>query len=224
MPGQSHAANLALSPVYRLYSAKWEQTVVDPLREMSALLIRANLKDFDNDSFLEYPDGHGGYLKIALDFIVNSDNAYKVQAAHKIVDTLRLYGINIIVRELPWDGFIAALQTGAFDMYYGEIVLGADFNLSPLLAPDSYINYGRTGHEIYEPLINNFLSARLENEERAAAEILCEEVKLNAPFVPILYKKYAVYTPIGAIISATPSQSGVFSGFASWKTDLTMLP
>ena len=224
MPGQPIAARLALSPAYRLYNAQWEQAAVDPLREMSALLRRAYLEDYDNDSFLEYPDGYGGYIKIALDFIVNIENSYKVQAAHRIADTLRLYGLNITVRELPWENFLAALEEGSFDLFYGEIVLGADFDLSPLLAPDSYLDYGLTGKDIYKPYTDAFLSARTVYDERAAAESLCDEINLNAPFVPILYKKYVVYTPIGAIISAVPSQSGVFSNFADWTTDLTMLP
>jgi len=224
MPGQPYAARLALSPAYRLYNTQWEQAAVDPLREMSALLRRAYLEDFDNDSFLEYPDGYGGYIKIAIDFIVNVENTYKVQAAHKIADTLRLYGLNIIVRELPWESFLSALDEGSFDMYYGEIVIGTDFDFSPLLVPNSYLNYGLTGNEIYKPYTDAFLSARTAYDERAAAESLCDAINLNAPFVPILYKKYAVYTPIGAIISATPSQSGVFSNFADWTTDLSLLP
>ena len=224
MPGQSHPTRLALSPAYRLYEAHWEQTSVDPLREMSALLRRAGLEDADNDSFLEYPDGFGGFLKIALDFIVNSENTYKVQAAHRIADTLRLYGVSVVVRELPWENFLISLEVGAYDMYYGEVVLGADFDFSPLLTPDGYLNYGLTGHEIYRPVVEAFLSAQTDDEERMAALNLCNEINLNAPFVPILYKRYAVYTPIGAISSATPSQSGVFSNFADWTIDLTMIP
>ena len=224
MPGQPLAAHLALSPAYRLYDAKWEQMVVDPLREMSALLKRAGLQDFDNDSFLEFPDSYGGFVKISLDFIVNSENTYKVQTARRIADTLRLYGLSIIVRELPCENYLAALEAGTFDMYYGEVVLGADFDFSPLLAPGSYLNYGLAGSEYLLPINEAFLSARTVYDERAAAELLCNEINLNAPFVPILYKKYAVYTPIGAIVSATPSQSGVFNDIAKWTTDLAMLP
>ena len=224
MSGLPLAAPLALSPAYRLYDLRWEEVVIDPLKEMSALLIRAGLEDFDNDSFLEYPDGFGGFFKIALDFIVNINNAYKVKTAHKIADTLRLYGFEIIVRELSWEDFQDALKTGTFDMYYGEISLSADFDLSPLLLPKSPHDYGLTGNEDFRPFIEDFLSAQTDAEERRAAELLCDEINLKAPFVPILYKKYAVYSPIGAISGAAPSQSGVFNDFAQWKIDLTMIP
>ena len=223
MPGQSLAAPLALSPAYRLYDPQWVQTSIDPLIEMSALFEFAGLKDFDNDSFLEYPDGYGGYYKLALDFIVNSENAYKVRTAYRIADTLRLYGIEIIVRELQWDNFTAALRSGNFDMYYGEVVLGADFDLSLLLLPGSPLNYGYTGSDYYKPFIEAFLGAWSDQEESIAAKALCDEINYTAPFIPILYKKYVVYTPIAAISGATPSQSGVFNGIAGWTIDLTML-
>ena len=224
MPGQSVASPLALPPAYRLYSTQWEQTVVDPLIEMSWLFRRAGLEDNDNDSFLEYPDSYGGFLKISLDFIVNSDNTYKVRTAHRIADTLRLYGIEVIVRELPWERYLSALRTGDFDMYYGEVSLGPDFDLSPLLLPDNHLDFGMTGSDFYKPYIDAFMSAQTDYEERVAAERLCEEIRLNAPFVPILYKRYVVYTHIAAVAGATPSQTGVFNNFADWVVDLTMMP
>ena len=224
MPGQPLAASLALSPAYRLYDTQWEHTFSDPLIEMSALLIQAGLEDYDNDSFLEYPDGFGGFHKISLDFIVNSENMYKVSTAHRIADTLRLYGIELIVRELLWDDYLEALETGNFDLYYGEVMLGADFDFSPLLLPGSKLNYGSIGNDYYKPFIDAFLSAETDDEERFAAEQLCDEITRRAPFVPILYKRYAVYTPIAAITGAAPSQSGVFNNFADWTIDLTMIP
>ena len=224
IPGQPLAAPLALSSAYRLYDKQWEQMVVDPLREMSALLRRAGLEDFDNDSFLEYPDGSGGFHKISLDLIVNNENKYKTQTAHIIADTLRLYGFEIVVRELPWENFLDALNTGNFDLYYGEISLGADFDLSPLLLPNSQLNYGSVGSNMYIPWINDFLSALSDEEEKKAAEYLCDQINIYAPFVPILYKRYAVFTPIGAVIGASPSQSGVFCSFADWSIDTLMLP
>ena len=108
-------------------------------------------------------------------------------------------------------------------MYYGEILLSADFDLSPLLLPESSINYGRTGSSSFFPLIENFLSAQTAFEERETAKHLCEEIRMYAPFVPILYKKYAIFTPIGAVTGASPSQSGVFYGFTDWTIDMTML-
>ncbi|MDR0490956.1 MAG: ABC transporter substrate-binding protein [Oscillospiraceae bacterium] len=224
MQGQAQKAPLALSPSYAFYDERWENTAVDPLGKiMSDLLLRAGLADIDNDSFFEYPDGFWEYRKFSIDFIVNSENTYKVRIVHEIADKLRRTGFDIAVRELPWAGFIEALESGSFDMFYGETELNADFDLSSLLLPNGSLNYGGTGGSSYAPLIESFLSASTDAGEKAAAERLCDEIKQFAPFVPVLYKKYVVYTPIGAISGASPGQSGVFRMFPDWTVDLTML-
>jgi len=222
MPRHTIAAPLALSPGFDLYDVEWEYRNLTPLQEMAILLDRAGLSDFDQDSFLELHDGFGGYSKFSLEFIVNSDNSHKVRAAHTIADALRRNGLNIIVRELPWDRYTNALQIGDFDMYYGETMLGADFNLSPLLLPGP-LNYGRTASSDYRPLIEAFLGARDDEVVQWAAKRLCDEITVRAPFIPILYKRYAVFSPMGAISDASPSQSSIFRNITEWTIDTTLL-
>jgi len=222
LPNQAIASPLALSPAFHLYDPSWEPSDYHPLEEMAILLVQANLQDYDADSFLELSDGYGGYTKFSIDFIVNSENIHKVRAAHKITETLRQNGLDVTVRELTWDRFIIALRLGDFDMYYGETQLGADFNLSPLLLPGG-LNYGKTANTEFKPFIDEFLSAQTEDHIRWAAYKLCEQVNIHAPFAPILYKKYFIYTPIGAISGASPSQSNVFRNFGDWTINLYML-
>ena len=219
---QAIPAPLALSPDFWLYDKAWERRGIDPLVEMSLLLVQAGLEDFDNDSFLEISDGFDDYKKFSVDFIVNIENEHRTKIANMIADTLRRYGFNINVRELTWENYINALKAGRFDMYYGEIVLNADFDLSPLLLPGA-LNYGKTASTEYLPYIDDFLAARSDNEIKYAAKRLCDEVTFNTPFAPVLYKKYAIYFPMGAISGADPSQTGVFHNFADWTVDLTML-
>jgi len=221
-PNMAVAAPLALSPAFNLYDAEWERRDFPPLEEMALLLIGAGLDDYNLDSYLELSDGFGGYHEFTIDFIVNSENTYKVRAAHLIANTLRRNGLDVTVRELAWDRFTRALQTGDFDMYYGEIMLGADFNLSPLLLPGA-LNYGKTASTEYRPFLEDFLAARTDDSVRWAAKRLVDEVRNNAPFAPILYKRHAIYTPIGAITGADPSQSGVFHNFVDWRINLHML-
>ena len=222
MPGQSLGSPLALSPAYRLYRQDWEPTAVHPLREMSVLLESAGLVDDNEDTFLQYPEG-GEYVSFTIDFIVNSENMHKVRTAQMIASGLRRVGINVAVRELPWPNFINALESGNFDMFYGETVLSADFDLSPLLLANGSLNFGGTGRSDYALLIENFLSAQSDYEEQIAAGILVDEIRFNAPFVPVLYKRYAVYTPMAAISDASPSQSAIFRLFPGWSVDLSML-
>jgi peptide/nickel transport system substrate-binding protein len=220
--GQTVAAPVAISPVFDMYDPEWAFRSIDPLYEMAALLELAGFEDKDNDSFLEMADGLGGYIKFTLDFIVNIENAHKLAAANRIAETLRWMGFDINVRGLPWGNFLAALQEGNFDMYYGETLLSPDFDLSPLLLPGS-LNFGRTGNTSYRPLIQDFLSAKTQEEVSYAGKQLCDDIMRHAPFIPILYKRHAIYSPMGVVIDATPSQSGVFHNFHNWTIDLLML-
>ena len=236
MPGQALPAPLAISPAYRLYDVAWELRGIDPFHEMSALLARAGMlapADYgihsddllfltDDYNFLMYTE-YGVPESFVIDFIVNGENSFKVRAAHRIAETLRNTGINVVVRELSWENFITALRTGDFDMFYGETLISPDFDLSPLLLPAGSLNFGGTGSDAFAPLIRDFLSASDDYMEAEAARILVNEIRLTAPFTPILYKRHAIYTPIGAVGHATPSQSGVFFGFADWIIDRTML-
>jgi len=220
-PGQTVAAPVAISPIFDLYDHEWEHRLMDPLIEMTYLLERAGLEDYDNDSFLEMNDGYGNFFKFTLDFIVNIENSHKFAAANRIADNLRQFGFNISVRGLPWGDFIDALEDGDFDMFYGETMLGADFDLSPLLLPgDGSLNYGRTANTAYRPLIESFLAAETPEDISYAGSQLNLAITQMAPFIPILYKRYAIYSPMGVITGASPGQSGVFHNFQDWSINL----
>jgi len=221
--GQTVPAPVAISPVFDMYDPEWEVRG-DLLNEMGALLERAGLQDYFHDSYLSMPDGMGGYRRFTLNFIVNIENSHKLAAVNAIAENLRQFGFDINVRTLPWGDFVDALNSGNFDMYYGETLLGADFDFSALLLPgDHNLNFGNTGNTAFRPFIQNFLAAETREEVSYAGEELNLAITQQAPFIPILYKRYAIYSHMGAITGASPSQSGVFLNFHEWKIDLLML-
>jgi len=159
-----------------------------------------------------------------LDFIVNIENSQKVAAAHKIAESLIQFGFNVSVRELQWSDFVEALEDGNFDMYYGETQLGADFDFSPLLLPgEENLDFGDTGNVAFRPLIQSFLAASTPEDISYTGEQLNLAITQLAPFIPILYKRYAVYSQMGAVAYAEPSQSGIFHNFQKWSIDLMKL-
>ena len=220
--GQTIAAPVAISPIFDMYDPMWEHIGQDPLIEMAYLLERAGLEDVDYDGFLEFIYGTGSWSAFTLDFIVNIENSHRVAAANVIADTLIRNGINTHVRAIPWALFIDELEDGNFDMFFGETMLGADFDLSPLLLPGP-LNFGGTASTSFEPFIRNFLAASTPEEVSLAGHHLINEIRITAPFAPILYKRHAFYTPIGVVGGASPSQSSIFRNFQDWTVDLLML-
>jgi len=222
MSGQAIAAPLHISPAFEQYNKDWERRYLDPMTEMTLLLQRANMDDYNEDSFLEIKEGYDSYSEFTVDFIVNSENIMRVRAASFIAETLRQYGIRINLRELPWETFLSELKNANFDMYYGEIMLSPDYDLSPLVLPGA-LNYGGVASTTFKQNIDAFLAASSDDDIQNAAYQLMDELTPYAPFIPILYKKHVVYSPMGAISGAHPGQTNIFRNFTDWNINLTML-
>jgi peptide/nickel transport system substrate-binding protein len=214
--GHAIPANIILSPKYRLYNESWSPDYGDPVIEMSAILGRLGMEDSDNDSYLEYVTDEDPHTPFSIDFIVNSENDFKVRTAEHIAATVRRVGINITLRKLPWEEYIEALNAGDFDIYFGETQLTADFDFSPLLSPGGSLDYGGLGSAEYAELTDAFLASESDATQSSAARALCAAVLADAPLVPILYKQYAVHSGRNVISGMSPSQSNVLRNFESW--------
>jgi peptide/nickel transport system substrate-binding protein len=157
---------------------------------------------------------------LSLDFIVAAENPARVAAAGAVTDALRRVGVNVTLRTLPFATFERSLEAGDFDLYYGETRLAADFNLSAILLPGGALDYGGAGSETYREPLAAFYGAGNLMAESNAARALCELVLEDAPFIPLLYKQYAVHSGRNVISGMTPSQTGIFTDIAEWTVNL----
>ncbi len=214
------AAPLVLSPFYSLYDPVWENSVADPLAKLSEIFASLNMYDDDFDGFLEVRNANGGWTPITLTFIVNSDNNYKVDAAQKIAESLKTVGINVNLTKLSWDAYKTALESGSFDMYYGDVCLPANYDLTELLVPGASLDYGHVGSSEYKTRIENFLAASDADEESEQAKILCAYINQFAPIIPVLYRQYNVHTNKNVVSGMKPTQSSIFYGLTGWKITL----
>lgn len=213
-------AALILSHNYSLYDATWENSSTDALTEISEIFYDLNMEDANSDGFLEFPDANGVNIPFTLKFIVNGDNKYKVAAAEDIATSLRSVGINVSLTKLTWEAYKTALESGSFDMYYGDVYLPANYDLTELLSPEGSIDYGNIGSSTYQSYINDFLSAKSTDAEKAAAKRLCAYVDVNAPIIPILFRQFTVHTNRNVVSGLNPTQSSIFFGFNDWSINL----
>ncbi|MDR2615720.1 MAG: ABC transporter substrate-binding protein [Oscillospiraceae bacterium] len=223
--GRAVASPLALPPFYRLYDKTWESAARgdddggDRRTLISEALAEIGLADSDNDTYLEYPTP-GGLAPFALDFIVSSENAPRVEAARSVSDALRRVGLNVILRELPTEEFKTALRDGNFDMYCGETRLSASFDLSPLVGSGGVVDFGDMGGGERAERNAAFLAAFGDFSERNAARALCISIAEDMTFIPIAYKQFAVHSGRGEITGLAPSQTGLFYNIAEWTADV----
>ena len=218
--GRASVARLALPSYYNLYDTTWESgTDQAALVAMSELLDSIGMQDANNDTYLEYPL-MGAYVDVTLVFLVNSENTARIKAAETIAARLRRVGICVELTELPFAEYVAALEAGEFDMYYGETLLPANFDFSELLSPGGRLDYGNMATEELAAMCGAFLAAWGDFAERNAARTFCQTLALELPFIPVAYKQYAVHSGRNEILGLEPSPSGLFWNIYDWEIEI----
>lgn len=187
-------------------------------KKTKEILDAAGVSDYDKDGWVEYLSGNVP-VEFTVRFIANKDNPAKLAAAESIAQAMRGLGINVDFHELSWEDYLSALEYGNFDMYYAEVKLTADFDLSELLFRNGSLNYGGINDNAYEILLSAYLSAD-DSLRETAAEALYNDIANTAPIVPVVFRRQAMLTKRGIVSGAQPSASGVFNDIASWTVDL----
>lgn len=152
-------------------------------------------------------------LRRSLRLLVNSENTAKVSAAQVIAYQLESAGLEVELAQLSFEDYSAALAAGNFDLYLGETVLTADFDLSPLLTGS--LNYGRWSSEETAPLLAALAAAEQETAD-AAAQALCAHLAQEVPITAICFKNGSVLTQWGRLSGLSPLRNNVFSHLDGW--------
>lgn len=144
-----------------------------------------------------------------LIFLVNEENSFKVSLATRLAADYTAQGIPMEVQTLPWEAYTAALAAGSFDLYYGEVRLTADWDLSPLLGTGGTLNYGGWA----DPRTDGYLAALAAADDRAAAmEELCAHLKAQNPILPLCFKRTSVLMQSNVITGLRPTATEPFYG------------
>lgn len=145
-----------------------------------------------------------------LTILVNNESSAKVAAASQIAENLTRIGVSATVRAVPFSEYNSALYSGDFTLYYGEISLGADFDITKLIV--SGLNFGGFYDESLSSLNSSYLAA-----DEASADFYKKFCEL-LPFAPILFKDTAMYTQEGFWEEAYPTSQNLYNSFCDWKT------
>lgn len=188
LSGHGRAAAFPISPVSPLYPE--EQQTEYSASELSAVL--SAIDDTTNR---------------ALTLLINQENNFKLSVANEIAAVFSAAGIPVTVRALPWEAYTAALAAGEFDLYYGEVKLTADWDLSLLLATGGTLNYGGWTDPLTDQLLANFASAE---DRPAAMGYLCGRLQAQAPILPVCFKSTSVLMQSDVLEGLTPTMAEPF--------------
>lgn len=152
----------------------------------------------------------------SLTLVVNSENAARVAAAQRIAQQLSWTGMNVTVKKLAFEDYILALKQGNFDLYLGEVVLTADFDLSALLLPGASLNYGGWADAAAAELIRQFRAAQ-DGLRVSNAVLLYNHLTQEVPIAPICFKNGCVLTRWGRLSGLAPVRGNVFYHLDGWN-------
>ncbi len=217
MNGGAVAAALPISPRSPLYDSSLARDLAYDMDECLEILNNTGVQDYDNDGKLEYVE-LSMMKEIELDLIVCSESAGKGDIAKKFADDLAEVGVTVNVRELSWNDYIYALQTKDFDIYYAEVKLPANFDLTRLLTQDAALNYGGIDDENYATYINSFLGAGDTGRAQTCRDML-SYISMNAPIIPVCFERQEVITHRNAITGINPTSGNVFFGITGWTVN-----
>ena len=129
--------------------------------------------------------------------LVCSSSYIRVQAANEVARLLKSLGFNITVKSMEYTEYKQALLQGNFDLYYGEVRLSPNFDLSPFFGATGTLNYG----DLSDSTMMNLCSMALVNSGNTYN--LYKRVCERGYITPILFKSYALYTTRGAVTEPT---------------------
>ena len=207
----SHAlpAALPLSPASPYYQEELAQELEYAPQQAAELLAQAG-----------WIRGDGGWTsgrqRLSLSLVAPSDNAIRATAAEHLANGLKELDIQVELRLLAWDDYLAALDAGDFDLYLGEVRLTADFDLTALITPGGSLNFGGYADEQAAQLLQAYRAASGQGRDLSARR-LSQRLMEEPPFGVLCFKNWSVLTQWSRISNLTPTQQNVFYGFAQWR-------
>ena len=137
--------------------------------------------------------------------------------ADYLAESLTAAGVPVETRILPWEEYTAALEAGDFDLYYGEVRLTADWNLSFLLSTGGALNYGGWTDAEADSLLAAYSAA--ENRT-TAMEALCAYLQQQSPILPVCFKSTSVLAQTGVLEDLIPTAAQPFYNLAGCTVHL----
>ena len=149
---------------------------------------------------------------LSIRLLVNSDNAFKAAAADQIAASWNaLDGVQVTVVKQPYETFLSMLQSGDFDVYYGETQLTADFDLRPLLSENGSLNYGGYASET--------MSAAIAAQRSGGSMVDFYQTFLSEmPIVPVAFECGQIIIRKGLIDNYQPAPYNAFAALETWTS------
>ena len=220
--GNGVASAIPMYPTCDIYPEELNRNFEFNLEMCQTVLENAGVKDYDEDGLLEYMSGTP--QEIDLKFIVCSDSSAKTGVVRRFADDMASIGLTVTVKELSWADYMTALEEGDFDMYYGEVKLRGNFDLTELLQvrPElkegqttTNINYSGSTDEGYMTYITDYLKSS-DSDRSYNYTMLADYITQNAMLITIGFEKQQIILHRGIIKGVDPNYGNPLYNFVNW--------
>ena len=231
--GNGVASAVPMYPTCAAYPTELANSLAFDLEKCKMILQNFGLKDADGDGRFDRMNGAGD---LTFTMILCSDSSAKSGMARKFAADMNSIGITVKIYELSWDDYLKALEEGeievgenrteTFDMYYAEVKLRNDFDLTEILQvrdkdnEKTNINYTNSHDSAYETYINNYLAAA-DAGRATAYYALCYYLSNNATIIPLGFEKQQIITHRGVVKGVNANAGNPLYDFENWEIDLS---
>ena len=234
--GNAVASAIPMYPTCAEYPSDLNSALAYNLERCRIILENNGIRDYDEDGFMEIMNGNDEDL--VINFILCSDSSAKAGVVNRFAADMLTIGIKVNVQELTWTDYYNALtdyenltkeqlededfKPVEFDMYYAEVKLRNNFDITQLLQErgdnnkGSCINYSHSFGNGYETYLYNYLASgdsSRKNNYRAFAEYVLTNA---AHLVVIGFEKQQIISHRQAIRGIDANMGNPLYNFAHW--------
>ncbi len=181
-----------------------------------ALLAATGIKDTNGDGVLEAPTENATRSPLQPVILVNAENTFKIAVVQQIISDLQQIGIRATMESVPFDEYQNRIRKGEYDLYYGETILTADFDLRPLIAQGGALNLSGYASAVTDSLLTQERAATGDSLQ-AAQTALYSHLLIAMPIIPIAFTRGQVITRSALIKGYAPAPFDMFYGIKDWK-------
>lgn len=197
-----------------VFNPDWKNESSDEAKESEFSVTKAAEVLEEADYIFAY--SHNKYRSknfefLKLKFIVNEENKGRVKAAEIIAKNLRSAGIEVNLQKLSFGEYEAAVKSGSFDLYLGEVALSPGMDLSCFFSGEGElsggIDVGGTVSDAYFDYRSGTIDFSTFNQV----------MNHEKPFIPICYRDGMMYFSRELSYEGTVNQYDLFKNAYSWE-------
>ena len=162
-----------------------------------------------NNIYEKSQDGVTTTLSFTL--LVNSADSQRISAAQKLSDTLKSAGIQLTLKEVSAADYSANLAAGSFDLYFAEVKLPFNLDISALCAPGAAAAYGAPAAGTFYAKFQAWRSGGATLADACAA--FADEM----PFIPLCFRNGTVSYHANFFKGIVPTAHDLFYNIEDWQ-------